>query len=152
MANPTGRRLVAGALSMAVPGAGQLYAGITRRGAALVALTAGLAALAIAVVAFAPHDRLPTLDRRLAAMVLAVDLALLAFRLFAVVDAWRAVRGRATTAATVGLTALAALTAAPHVGAAYVTVRSYGVLEHVFAAEPPRDVLPSRGRSEERRV
>ena len=40
---------------------------------------------------------------------------------------------------------LVALTAAPHVAAGYVTVRSYHVLETVFAEEEPRDVLPARG-------
>jgi LCP family protein required for cell wall assembly len=58
-------------------------------------------------------------------------------RLFAVVDAWRG--------GAIGLAALAALTAAPHVAAGYVTVRSYSVLERVFAAEEPEDRLGSRG-------
>ena len=145
MPNATGRRLVAGALSMALPGAGQLYAGIVRRGVVLVAVTIALAACAAAAAGPWPRYGIPSVDRRLAGAVLFADLALLAFRLFAVVDAWRAVRGRATAAAVAGLAVLTALTAAPHVGAAYVTVRGYGVLEHVFAAEPPRDVLPSRG-------
>jgi LCP family protein required for cell wall assembly len=141
MASPTRRRLLAAALSMIAPGAGQVYSGTRRRGIALLALTAALLVIAVGVVAFAP---LPSLDRRLLVLVLLLDVGALAFRLFAVVDAWRA-GGTATAAAVGGLAALAALTAAPHVGAAYVTVRSYGVLEHVFAAAAPRDVLPSSG-------
>ena len=47
---------------------------------------------------------------------LVVDAALLAFRLFAVVDAWRV--GTARSTLLTGLAVLAALTAAPHVAAA----------------------------------
>jgi LCP family protein required for cell wall assembly len=141
MASPTRRRLLAAALSMIAPGAGQVYAGARRRGIVFLAVAAALVAAAVATAAVAPA---PSLDRGLLALVLAVDLAVLAFRLFAVVDAWRT-GGAVTAAAAAGLAALAALTAAPHVGAAYVSVRSYGVLEHVFADEAPHDVLPSRG-------
>src|SRR5919198_4571407 len=141
MASPTRRRLLAAALSMIARGAGQVYAGARRRGIVFLAVAAALVAAAVATAAVAPA---PSLDRGLLALVLAVDLAVLAFRLFAVVDAWRT-GGAVTAAAAAGLAALAALTAAPHVGAAYVSVRSYGVLEHVFADEAPHDVLPSRG-------
>jgi LCP family protein required for cell wall assembly len=141
MASPTRRRLLAAALSMIAPGAGQLYSGARRRGIVLISVTAALVVLAGALAA---HRALPSLDRRLLLLVLAVDLAVLGFRLFAVVDAWR-VGGTATAAAVLGLAALAALTVAPHVGAAYVSVRSYEVLDDVFADEAPRDVLPSRG-------
>ena len=75
-------------------------------------------------------DAVGGIDRKLVASLLALDLALLAFRLFAVVDASRG--GWA-----VGLAALVALTAAPHVAAGYLTVRSYEVLDHVFADEEP---------------
>ena len=70
------------------------------------------------------------IDRTLVTGVLAVDLAVLAFRLFAVLDAARG-------AWAVGLVALAAVTAAPHVAAGYVTVRGYDVLDSVFADEEP---------------
>ena len=82
------------------------------------------------------------LDRRLVATLLAVDLALLGLRLFAVVDA---TRGPRTAAARAILVLLVLVTALPHAAAGYVTVRSYDVLETVFAKEEPRDVLPSRG-------
>src|SRR5688572_939975 len=139
MSQPTQGRVVAGLLSMLIPGAGQLYDGARRRGLVLLALTAlALAAL----LALAAAGAFSGLDRRLVAAVLAIDLALLAFRLYAVVDAWRG--GRALHL-HVALVALAALTAVPHVAAGYVTVRSYGVLETVFAEEEPGDVLAADG-------
>ena len=83
-----------------------------------------------------------TIDRRLVAGVLAVDLALLGVRLFAVLDAGR---GSRAPAGKVALAVLAVATVVPHVAFAYVTVRSYAVLETVFAEDEPQDVLPARG-------
>ncbi len=131
----TTRRLVAGLLSAVLPGAGQLYVGARRRGLVLLGVSA---TLLLALLALASIASLTQFDRRLVATLLAADLALFAFRLFAVADVWRG-------GSTVGLAALAVLVAAPHVAAGYVTVRGYGVLEEVFAEEEPRDVLPARG-------
>jgi LCP family protein required for cell wall assembly len=142
MPGPTRRRLVASGLSAVVPGAGQLYVGVRRRGLVLLAITAGLLLVAVALAAY---GGLPTLDRRLLVAVLVADAAVLAFRLFAVVDAWRAVGAAATATAVAGLAVLAALTIAPHAATAYVAVRSYEVLDTVFADEAPHDVLPSQG-------
>jgi LCP family protein required for cell wall assembly len=139
MRQPTQRRVVAGLLSMLIPGAGQLYAGARHRGLVLIAISAlvlaGLLALAAAGV-------FSGVDRRLVAGMLAIDLALLAFRLYAVLDAWR---GGHALHLHLALVALAALTAVPHVAAGYVTVRSYSVLETVFADTEPADVLPTKG-------
>jgi LCP family protein required for cell wall assembly len=131
--------MVAGLLSMLLPGAGQLYDGARRRGLVLI----GLSVLALGVLlALAAAGAFSGLDRRLVAAVLAIDVGLLALRLYAVVDAWRG--GRALHV-HVALVALAALTTAPHIAAGYVTVRSYSVLERVFADDEPRDVLPANG-------
>jgi len=127
-------RVVASVLSLLLPGAGQLYAGARRRGLVLLGVTALLAIGVVALASVWPND---VVDRRLVALLLAVDLALLALRLFAVLDVWRG--------GAVGLTALAALTAAPHLAAGYVTVRGYSVLENVFADEEPDDVMRDRG-------
>ena len=129
------RRLVAGLLSALLPGAGQLYVGARMRGLLLLAVSA---VVVLGVLALASFASLADIDRRLVALVLAVDLALLAFRLFAVADVCRG-------GSAVGLAALAVLVTAPHVAAGYVTVRGYGVLEEVFAEREPRDVLPARG-------
>jgi len=127
--------LIAGVLSMVVPGSGQLYNGARRRGLVLLGLSV---AFLLGLLALATWGSLDTVDRRLLALLLALNLGLLALRLFAVVDASRG-------AWAVGIAVLATLTAAPHLAVAYVTVRGYGALEEVFADEEPRDVLPARG-------
>jgi LCP family protein required for cell wall assembly len=137
------RPLTAGFLSMLLPGAGQLYLGSRRRGALLLGAAALVAAALVAAAANRRHELVGSLDRRVLVWFLVLDGALLAFRLFAVVDAWRTGAARRTLLA--GLAVLAALTAAPHVAAGYVAVRGYGVLDAVFAEEEPADVLPASG-------
>jgi LCP family protein required for cell wall assembly len=138
-------RVLAGFLSTLLPGAGQLYAGARRAGLALLAVSAALVAGAATLAVARPFDLASVVDARAVAAIVAADVALLGFRLFAVVDAWRRGPGAATRVAVVGLAALAALTAAPHVAAGYVTVRGYGVLDSVFADDEPRDVLAAHG-------
>ena len=133
--------MVAGLLSLMVPGAGQLFVGRRRLGLALLAASAVAALALIALVSWWE----PAIDRRLVAAVLIVDLALLGLRCYAVLDAVRGVR-------VAGLVVLVALTAAPHVAAGYVTVRGYGALERVFAEEEPEDVLGGNGLFLERAV
>src|SRR5580765_4044555 len=109
---------------MLVPGLGQLVVGAYRRAAVLLALTAAtvLAAAAVAVA----H---PTLGLRLLLAILVLELALLGLRLFA----------------PVFVAVLVVLTVAPHAAAGYFAVRSYTVLDRVFAGEEPHDLLPSQG-------
>jgi LCP family protein required for cell wall assembly len=135
MLAPASRRFAAGVLSMLLPGTGQLYLGAKRRGLVLLGLTAVFLVFLLVVV---DRAQLGSIDRRLVAAVLAVDVALLGLRLFAVVDASRG--GWA-----VGLAVLVVLTAAPHVAAAWITVRSYDVLESVFADEEPCGTACDRG-------
>jgi LCP family protein required for cell wall assembly len=123
---------------MVLPGAGQLYMGARRRGFILVAITAAALLAVLVVGSWISVDAVWGVDRRLVATILVADLALLAFRLFAVVDA-----SRGSWAA--GLAALVALTAAPHVAAGYLTVRGYSVLENVFADEEPCGTACDRG-------
>ena len=135
MFSPASRRFSAGVLSMLLPGAGQVYLGARRRGLVLLGLTA---VLLVGLLVVVDRARLESIDRRLVAAVLVVDVALLALRLFAVVDASRG--GWA-----VGLAVLVALTAAPHVAAGWITVRSYEVLDNVFADEEPCGTACDRG-------
>ena len=130
--------VVAGLLSSVVPGLGQLYRGATRRGLVLVGVALAILVGGLILSSRLSLDTLLGVDRSILAMVLAVDLALLAFRLFAVVDAARG-------ALPVVLAALVALTAAPHVAAAWFTVRGYDVLETVFADEEPCGTACDRG-------
>ena len=136
MAEPTGRRFVAGLLSMLLPGLGQLFVGARRRGLILLAAS-GLALTGLAALVAGAGGSFG-IDRKLVAAVLVADAALLALRLFAVLDASRG--GWA-----LGLAVLAALTAAPHVAAGWVTVRSYDVLDSVFADEEPCGTACDRG-------
>jgi LCP family protein required for cell wall assembly len=140
MTRDTPERVTAGVLSMLVPGAGQVYAGARRRGLVLLSVSGGLLLLVALALALAGPVGVASsvVDARVVAALVLANLALLGLRVFAVVDAWR---GAATPVALAALAVLVALTAAPHVGAAYVTVRGYDVLDTVFADEEPDDVL-----------
>lgn len=130
--------VVAGLLSSVVPGLGQLYRGATRRGLLLLGVALAIVVGGLIISSRVSLATLPGLDRSILAIVLVIDLAVLAFRLFAVVDAARG-------ALPVFIAALVALTAAPHVAAAWVTVRSYDVLETVFADDEPCGTACDRG-------
>jgi len=130
--------LVAGLLSLLVPGVGQLYRGATRRGLVLLVFWACIIVGGAVFVSWLSLDTFSGVDRSIVTAILAVDLALLAFRVFAVVDAARG-------ALPILIAVLVALTAAPHVAAAWVTVRSYDVLESVFADEEPCGTACDRG-------
>jgi LCP family protein required for cell wall assembly len=123
---------------MVLPGAGQLYVGARRRGFILLGITGATLLTILVLASWISVDAVWGVDRRLVATILAVDLAVLAFRLFAVVDA-----SRGSWAA--GLAALVVLTAAPHFAAGYLTVRGYSVLENVFADEEPCGTACDRG-------
>ena len=130
---------------MIVPGAGQAFAGAWRRGLVLFALFA-FAAVPLVVVAASPVETAAWLvEGRLLLAALAVNIFLLALRLFAALDAWRIGPLAASMPALVAAGAIVVLTAAPHVALGYVTVRSEVTLQRLFAAEEPSDVLPARG-------
>jgi LCP family protein required for cell wall assembly len=131
---------------MLLPGAGHVYVGAWRRGLLFLWISGALVLILLLLAAARPSGMASSLvDRRVLAAFLFANLALLAFRLFAIVDAWRWGPERASRFAVLALAVIAAVTAAPHVAAAYVTVRGYGVLEAVFADEEPGDVLPANG-------
>jgi LCP family protein required for cell wall assembly len=137
---------VAGLLSTLLPGAGHVYVGARRRGALLLACSAALIAALLALAAAPPFDLgTSAVDRRFLLGALLLNAALLGFRLFAVVDAWRRGRAAASRVAVLALVVLAAATAAPHVAAGYLAVRGYDVLDSVFADEEPGDVLAAAG-------
>jgi LCP family protein required for cell wall assembly len=118
---------------MLLPGLGQFVVGAYRRALVLLALTAAIVLVAAALVLVRP-----ALGLRLLVAILVLDAALLGLRVFAVVDAAR------SPARTV-VAALVVLTVAPHAVGGYFAVRSYTVLDRVFADEEPRDLLPSQG-------
>jgi LCP family protein required for cell wall assembly len=141
-----GGRIVAGLLSLLIPGAGQVYAGALRRGLILLGVTAGLVLGLLVLLDVQPFDIAESaVSKRVVLAVVAVNLGLLAFRLFAIVDAWRIGRGARSLLAVTALAVMLTLAAAPHVAAAYVAVRGYDVLDDVFADQEPADVLPAHG-------
>lgn len=143
------RAIGAAACSMIVPGSGQFLLGARRRGLVMMGMTLAILAAAFA---FGPRDPLDALklavQPRYLAGALIVDLALLVFRLFAVVDAYRI--GRSGTdfaprtpfmAVTLGLLLL--VTAAPHAVVGYYDLITYRFITDVFdnnrtvSNEPP---------------
>ena len=138
--------LVAATLSLLVPGAGHLYAGARRRGLILLGVTVALGLAAATALATDPLEiTLDLLGRPLLAAVLGANVAFLALRVFAVVDAWRLSASVPTGLAAAALASLVAVTAAPHVAVGYAAVRGYSTLDAVFADDEPGDILPSRG-------
>lgn len=127
--------LAAAGLSLLVPGAGQLYRGRRRRAALLFCAWAGLCLAAFLVLATTP------LASVLVALLL-FDAAILAVRVFAIVDATRGATARVAGATVAALVAVAAV---PHVAAGYVAVRGFDVLGAVFAEGEPQDVLGAGG-------
>ena len=108
---------------MIVPGAGQAFTGAWRRDLVLFALFA-FAAVPVLVAAAVPVRAAAwLLEGRLLPAALAVNIFLLALRLFAALDAWRmGVLAKSVPALAAG--AIAVLTMTPHVAAGYVTVRA----------------------------
>ena len=80
------KAVVAAVLSFLVPGAGQLYLGERRRGTILFGAWAGVVVATLALVAI---GRVPDLGRTFLALLLLANAAVLALRLFAIVDAAR---------------------------------------------------------------
>jgi LCP family protein required for cell wall assembly len=145
--------LAAAALSVMLPGAGHLYAGDRRLGVPLVAFSV-LLALPIAVlgvlVLYVSGPRLalyvsrPFFERPVLLLVLlAVNVALLVFRLAVAVDAYllaargRRPSGRGAVAATALLAVLLVVaTVAPHWWAGRRNLAVHDLLTHDFVTDP----------------
>jgi polyisoprenyl-teichoic acid--peptidoglycan teichoic acid transferase len=138
MSGRTGKPLAAAALSLLVPGGGQLYRGERRRAGTMFAVWALVSVAATAAVLAA----LSAVGPALLIALLVGNAAVLAVRVFAILDASR---GAASRLAAVALAGLLGIAAAPHVAAGYVAVRGYGVLDSVFAEDEPVDVLGTGG-------
>ena len=151
------RAIGAAVCSMIVPGLGQALLGARRRGLAMIGITVVILAMALA---FGPRDPLDALKMavqpRYLAGALVADVALLGFRLFAVIDAYRIGRGEAglaprSTLMAVTLGLLLLITAAPHAVVGYYDLITYRFVTDVFdnkqAASnqpPPESVELSR--------
>jgi anionic cell wall polymer biosynthesis LytR-Cps2A-Psr (LCP) family protein len=142
-----GRPLIAALLSCLLPGAGQLYLGYRRRGAAMLVITVLCLALAVGLWSDPTAiSRMLVQSRALLALLVA-DAGLLVFRIVAVVDAYLLAsrdgqRAPATSGwrngAAAGLVVLMTLTAAPHAAAAFYDLQAYDLVTSVFAGEDPQ--------------
>jgi LCP family protein required for cell wall assembly len=146
--------LLAAGLSALLPGAGQWYGGARRRGAWLMAVTIALTtpALVMVLLLFGPWEvRGITLavdlvrpffqHPGLVLGLLAALLALLAFRAFAVIDAFLAARrspwtGRGAAGSALGLGLILALVAWPHGWAGGQALALHEFVTTDFAADP----------------
>jgi polyisoprenyl-teichoic acid--peptidoglycan teichoic acid transferase len=156
---PTAERrtspLVAALLSCLLPGAGQLYLGYRRRGAAMLAITALCLAVAVGLWSDpAAVSRMVVQPRALLALLVA-DVGLLLFRVVAVVDAYllatrdgrrHPATGGWRRGAAVGLVVVLGLTAAPHAAAAFYDLQAYDLVTSVFAGEDPQWQARDRDR------
>jgi hypothetical protein len=133
--------------SIALPGLGHLMAGSRRLGWALLAVSAIIVA---AIVAYSPRDPVSAFawvvqPRNLLAL-LVVDIALLVFRLGAMLDAYLLARRMRPVAAhrgwPIALTLLIALTAAPHIAIGYYDLKTYSFLGSVFDEGASREAVP----------
>jgi LCP family protein required for cell wall assembly len=148
-ARPGGRPLLAAVLSAVIPGAGQLYARSPRRAVLMLAITG----LCLSAAGLAWNDRASTarllLQPRWLLVLLAVDAALLAFRVWSVADAfWLALRRSPPPRRThenvrgrrwpllLGFTVLLLLTAVPHPVAAWYDLQAYDLVTSVFSGDP----------------
>ncbi len=149
--------LIAAFLSAIVPGAGQAW---ERRFGAAALFFLPVAALALAAGVAAGASSLPALAGSLLApgaltSILVLDVALLAWRVLAVIDAWRAARQGATAGPSgphrtrtafgaVALVAILVFVSAPHALAGWYASAAAGAVAEIFTA-PDSDPLAGIG-------
>jgi LCP family protein required for cell wall assembly len=161
---PSARRpLTAAVLSAILPGAGQWYAGRSRRGAAFVtvALAVGVPVAVVTVLVLFVEGSDLAIDMArpffehpwLLLVLLGVNGLLAAFRVFAVVDAFVDGRPRGKrqpgrrAAAVAGLVVLLGLVLVPHGYAAERNLALYDLFTYDFAADPGQSTTTSTSTS-----
>jgi polyisoprenyl-teichoic acid--peptidoglycan teichoic acid transferase len=148
------RRLLYATLSALVPGSGQWLAGHRRRGIAMLLVTLLVIGLVVALASQGVSTLLSYLVQpTFLFMLFIVNLVLLLFRIFAVVDAYRCGRsagGAATpssrwrrSAFITGLAVVLAFSAAPHAVIGYYTYITHDMLTHVFSSGSVAQVQPT---------
>jgi LCP family protein required for cell wall assembly len=163
-----GRRLLRGLYSALVPGTGQLAGGAKKRGFVMLGVSVALlvAVLAVVIIALRDVDQFAAwmIEPSVLVALLVIDIVLLLYRLYAVIDAmralrtkWGAVGGSEKTnggalggswwqlwAAAVGAVVLLAFIVTPHVVLGYSYVyKAYDTLTEVFADDTTTTVAPS---------
>ncbi len=121
--------------SVLLPGLGHLLIGKRRKGLLLLGISLASMLLVVAIVPTEPFAALAmfTQPRNLAALLVA-DLALMLFRVYAVIDVVRngESRNERHPGMLVALVLLLAITAAPHIAVAYYDIVTYQFLDNVF--------------------
>lgn len=133
--------LVAGALSAVLPGTGQLYAGRSRRGWTLLAITLGLFILGVFWLATDPVAMVKLAFRPAVLRgLLVVNGAVLLWRVWAGYDAYRGAmwdrRPPKGWRSVVGAVTVAAVLLVPHVAFAYYDLVQLDLITTVFGAPP----------------
>lgn len=134
--------VIAAALSMVVPGAGQAFGGKPYRAAAFLGGTVCLALAVWSWLMWSADPLAALLEPDTLGWVLAIDLGFLAYRAWSVVDAYR-FRGSPSLRGRLGLSVILAITALPHVGLAYADVYVSRVVGRVFVAAEPGPTPPA---------
>jgi polyisoprenyl-teichoic acid--peptidoglycan teichoic acid transferase len=131
---------------MLIPGTGQIAAGARRRGYIMLAVVAFLVIVGIVVVLQGIDEVVAfVIQPTVLLALLALNVVLLAFRLYAAVDAylaggWKSPREAAPSRprlalAGIGLAAVLLLTVAPHGVVGYYTFLSHDLLTSVFVTD-----------------
>lgn len=138
------RGLTCAVLSMILPGAGQLLGGRRRRGVAMLAVVA-LLLIAAAIVLSRGATFLAVQATRPEVLIglLGANAALLLFRGWSAVDAWRLGRRPAARLARGAAVAAVLLVAAvPHAVVAWYDWTAYDTITTVFADDAPSSIAP----------
>lgn len=137
--------IIAAGLSFLIPGLGQAAAGKPRRGLVVALPVIALLGALVGIWLFARHDILSTLvSQQFLTTFLALDLLILAYRVWVIVDAYLEAGGRLLISrkgremAAMGMLAvLVTVTAGMHVVVAGVDMQTKNALNCVFNANGP---------------
>ena len=138
------RAVSCAAMSLVLPGAGQLHGGARARGAVMLGVSV---ALLIGALVLARQDVVFLVGQALRPEVLlgalALNAAVLLFRAGSVADAWRLGRRPARRAARVPLlVAMLAVVVVPHALAAWYQWTAYDAVTEIFADTDPASIQP----------
>ena len=126
-------------LSMLIPGLGHLAIGERRKGSGLLAVTAAITLVVLAVLPRNPFEALSlAVQPRILVLVMIANVGLFGFRLFAMLDVFRLIRGRNHPQRSIAVLILMlsiALAATPHVALGYYDLVTYRALDQVFRQE-----------------
>lgn len=149
-------RLLRSLYSAIIPGAGQLAAGVRRRGLALLFIFVVVTLAAVIIVLTQGFDGIITwvVQPKVLLTLLWIDIIIMLIRMFAVIDAWLTAKagtlkpvrpsGPGIVLTGVGLILILAFTVVPHAMAGYYTVVSHNLLTTVFAGDDAKSTSTTK--------